>query len=96
MSDNPMVDAGINDFLKKSLREQLTILMKAWTKGSAPADAPWLSQGVAQALMMRILVESSHRLEGLTTRLVWLTVILAILTAVLAYDVFPKLFPNVH
>jgi hypothetical protein len=34
MSDNPMVDAGINAFLKKSLQEQLTILMKAWTKGS--------------------------------------------------------------
>jgi hypothetical protein len=45
---------------------------------------------------MRILVESSHRLEGLTTRLVWLTVVLAILTAVLAYDVFRHLFPNLH
>ena len=94
MSDNPMVEAGIDAFLKKSMREQLDTLIKSWTRGSPPADAPWLSQSMAQALMMRILVESSHRLEGLTTRLVWLTVVLAILTAVLAYDVIRHLMGN--
>ncbi len=94
MSDNPMVEAGINAFLKESIREQLDTLIKAWTMGSPPADAPWLSQGVAQALLMRILIESSHRLERLTNRLVWLTVVLAVLTTVLAYDVIRHLLGN--
>jgi hypothetical protein len=94
MGVNPMVEAGINAFLEKSTREQLDTLVRAWTMGSPPADAPWLSQGMAQALMMRILVESSHRLEGLTTRLVWLTVVLAILTGVLAYDVVRHFIGN--
>ncbi len=93
MGVNPM-EVGINAFLKKSIREQLDTLVKAWTLGSPPADTPWLSQGMAQALMMRILVESSHRLEGLTKVLVWLTVVLAVLTSVLAYEVIRHLIGN--
>ncbi len=82
MSVDPM-EARIRAFLKKPLREQLDMLVRPW----AGPDEPWLSQGVALALLMRILVESSHRLEGLTNRLFWLTVVLSILTGVLAYDV---------
>ncbi len=93
MSVNPM-EAGINAFVKKSIGEQLDTLVKAWTLGSPPPDKPWLSQSMAQALMMRILVESSHRLEGLTKVLVWLTVVLAVLTSVLAYDVIRHLIGN--
>ncbi len=91
----------IDDFLRRPLREQLDTLVKAWTRGSPPADAPWLSQGVSQALLMRILIESSHRLEGLTrwlvrltVGLVVLTVALAALTGVLAYDVVRHLIGN--
>ena len=92
MADNPMVEAGIRAFLKEPLRKQLDTLVKAWTMGSPPPDAQWLTQGVAQALLMRILIQSSDRLEGLTNRLVWLTILLAALTGVLAYEVVRHLF----
>ncbi len=81
-------------FLKKPLREQLDLLVKTWTRGNPPADALWLSHGVSQALLMRILIESSHRLEGLTRWLVWLTIVLAALTGVLAYDLARRLIGN--
>ena len=60
----------------------------------SPTDERWLSRGTAQAPLMRILIVSSHRIEGLTNRLAWLTVVLAVLTTVLAYDVIRQLMGN--
>ncbi len=79
--------------MRRPLREQLDILVRQWAK-KPDAREPWLTQAVAQALMMRILVESSHRLEGLTRWLVWVTVVLGVLTAVLAYDVVRHFIGN--
>lgn len=85
----------IDALLRKPLREQLDTLVKTWAMGDPPPGMSWLSHGtahtLAQALMMRILVESSHRVEGLTRWLVWLTVVLGVLTAVLVYDVARRL-----
>ena len=86
---------SMDDFLRRPLREQLDELVRARVLGSPPADRPWLSQGMSEGLMERILAESSHRLERLTRWLVWLTVVLAILTAVLAYGEFQHLISNI-
>jgi hypothetical protein len=47
---------------------------------------------LAQAGLLRLLVEATVRLEGLTWALVVLTCVLVVLTGVLAYDVVRSLF----
>ncbi len=93
MSDDPM-EAQMKAFLKKPLREQLDLLVKPWRTGVAPAEEPWLTLAMSQALMIRKIIESSYRLEGLTKALIVFTIVLAALTAVLAYDVVRHLIGN--
>lgn len=94
MGIDPMVEAGMKDFLRKPRHEQLDALVIAAVRGFPATETPWLSQGMAQALMMRTLVESSHRLERLTGWLIGLTIVLTILTGTLTYDVVRHLIGN--
>ncbi len=82
---------SIDDLMKMTGRERFDFLVKTWSSSGQPA---WLSPVAIQALLMQTLIESSHRLEGLTRWLVGLTIVLAVLTAVLAYDVARRLIGN--
>jgi hypothetical protein len=64
------IEAQIEAFLKKPRREQLDILVKASTTHTSSI---WLTPTTVQALLMRFLIESSHRPEGFSKVLIWLT-----------------------
>ena len=81
-------------FWKKPPLEQVNILLKVYATGTLPPELPGLSDSEVQALLMRILITSSLRLEGLTKWLCGLTVVLAVLTAALVYDVAQRLIGN--
>ena len=49
---------------------------------------------LAEAGLLRLLVEATLRLEGLTRALIGLTAVLIVLTAILAYDVIHHLIGN--
>ncbi len=81
------VDPG---FYRKPLRERLDMLVKAWTiGGSPPPEAPWLSQGVAQALLQRFAIEETSSLTKETSRLTkWLIALTAVLVVLGAAGLF--------
>jgi hypothetical protein len=87
MSMDPKAQqAAVDAFFKQSRHAQIEDLEKQ-VQGQligAANDKPWLSITAVEWLMLRILIASSQRIESLTGWLVVLTIVLAVLTAVLA------------